>query len=78
MKIERRQYTVFMAHNRLAVFYNRCLDQETKKPYFLLRVTKGLSDIQGSETKSWITLGEMKIEQSELRDFLEKLTELAK
>ena len=63
MKIERRDYAVFIAHNNLTVFVNRYKDRE--KPtehYFLLRVNKGLHN-EKNEVEKWITLGEMEIEE---------------
>ena len=78
MKIERRDYAVFIAHNKLAVFVNRYKDRENPtKHYFLLRVNKGLHN-EKNEVEKWITLGSMEIEPSELQDFLTKLQELAK
>lgn len=78
MRIERRDKSVFIAHNRGAIFVNRGFDNEKNKPFYLLRANKGLSDLQGSETTQWITIIEMRIESDEIKDFLEKLTELAK
>ena len=78
MKIERRQYAVFIAHNRLAIFVNRGFDKDQNKPYYMLRINKGLSGLDGSEVKSWITIGEMRVEENELKDFLQELQELAK
>ena len=70
MKIERRKYVVFIAHNNLAVFFNRYKDN------YLLRINKGLHNEKG-EVDKWITTGEMEIEPEQLKDFLQKLQELA-
>jgi len=78
MKIERRDYAVFIAHNNIAVFVNRYKRrEEPTEHYFLLRVNKGLHNDKG-EVEKWITIGEMEIEPEQLKDFLEKLGGLAK
>lgn len=73
MKIERRDYTVFIAHNGLTLFFNRYVDKETKKPFFFIRANKGLHGVEGTEITSWITVGEMRVEPEDLKKLVELL-----
>lgn len=66
MKIERRGNTVFIAHNKLAIFFNR------GKGGYVVRVNKGFED------DSWTTVGEMDVEPDQLRRLLEALGDLSR
>lgn len=78
MKIERRDYTVFMAHEGVSIFFNRYLDPKTRRPFFMVRVNKGLHGVEGNVITQWITITDMRVEQEQLKDFLGKLEELVK
>lgn len=78
MKVERRENTVFIAHNGAAIFVNRVKDpKDPTKHLFTIRVNKGLHGTDGSIT-SWITVAEMEVEPLVLKDLLEKIGGLTK
>ena len=59
MKVELKENAAFIAHNGVAVFFNKYVDRKTHKQSFVIRVTKAELEEGSGLVKKWHVVAEM-------------------
>ena len=64
MKIERRDNSVFIAHNGLSIFFNKFEDKATHEQSFSIRVNKAELERGSGLVKKWHFVGDMVVDRA--------------